>query len=89
MDKDELMERFNENVRYLERNIPPDDIYVFAEQTYLAALFFLYEWSNHDNISERMKRDPVAAKWVNNIMCLLKMRDMKQDLDLDLGLEDL
>jgi hypothetical protein len=89
MEKKELIEKFNENVRYLERNIPPDDIYVFAEQTYMAALFFLYQWSEHESLNDRMKADPVAAKWVGNIMGLLEARNMKIDVDFDLGLDDL
>jgi hypothetical protein len=36
-----------------------------------------------------MKADPVAAKWVGNIMGLLEARNMKIDVDFDLGLDDL
>ena len=88
MNKKELIEKFEQNVRYLERNIPPDDIYVFAEQTYMAALFFLHKWSGHEDITSACEEDPIAAKWVTNVMSLLKMRDMKIDCEFDLGLEE-
>lgn len=87
MDKEELRKKFEANVLYLRRNIPPDDIYMFAEQTFMAALFFIHKWSEWENITEDMKRDPVSNKWVRNIVGLQMSRDKGEDLTLDLDLK--
>lgn len=76
--------KFEANIAYLKRNIPPDDIYMFAEETFMAALFFLHKWSEWVDINEEGKHDPVVKKWVCNIMGLLKCRDEGLDVDLDL-----
>ena len=47
MNKEEIRKKFEENVAYLQRNIPPDDIYLFTEQTFMAALFFLQNTCVH------------------------------------------
>lgn len=88
MNKEELIKRFNENVAYLERNIPPDDIYLFTEQTFMAALYFMHRWSKHEDINAVCQDDLIARKYVQNILSLKQLRDMKQDVHLDLGLED-
>ncbi len=89
MTPDELRQKFEENVQYLQRNIPPDDIYVFAEQTYMASLFFLHKWSKCVDITAECKADETASKWVRNIMALLEARDKGIDINLDLDLKSL
>lgn len=89
MNIEEMKAKFEKNVEYLKNNIPPDDIYVFCEQTYMATLFFLHKWSEWVDINEECRNDPVAQKWVMNIMGLLKARDMELDVDLDLDLKSL
>ncbi len=84
MNKEEMKEKFEKNVAFLKRNIPPDDIYMFAEQTFMAALFFIYKWSDWVDINEECKDDPVARKWVANIIGLQRCKDQELDIDLDL-----
>ena len=87
MNKQQMREKFFENIEYLQRNIPPDDIYVFAEETFMAALFFLYKWSKLENIQEQCENDLVSRKWVNNILSLQRAREERLDVTLDLGVE--
>jgi hypothetical protein len=87
MEKEELLKRFNENVAYLERNIPPDDIYLFTEQTFMAALYFLHRWSECEDINAVCQEDSIAKKWVLNILGLMQSRSMQQDVKIDLGME--
>ncbi len=87
MNRQQMREKFFENIEYLQRNIPPDDIYVFAEETFMAALFFLYKWSKLENIQEQCENDPVSRKWVNNILGLQRAREASIDVSLDLGIE--
>lgn len=89
MNHDEFRARFEKNVAYLERNIPPDDIYIFTEQTFMAAMFFLLKWREWVDIDDEMAKDPVVKKWVNNILCLETCKDNGIDLTLDLDLESL
>lgn len=86
MDKDELKIKFYNNVKFLERNVPPDDIYIFAEQTHMAALYFLHKWSEWADIEEECHKDPIARKWVCNIMGLQKCKDDELDVNLDLDI---
>lgn len=89
MNQEEMRQKFEDNVKYLHRNVPPDDIYVFAEQTYMATLYFLNQWSKHVDINEEMANDSVTKKWVTNILGLLNLRDKKIDLQLDLDLKSI
>lgn len=88
MDKEELLEKFEKNVAYLQKIVPPDDIYVFTEQTFMAALFFLKQWSKHVNIMEECEKDrKVTRKWVTNIMAFLHCREEDLEIVLNLDLE--
>lgn len=87
MNREELKEKFERNVDYLKRNVPPDDIYMFAEQTFMATLFFLHKWSEWADINEECKNDPVAKKWVTNIVGLQMCKDKELDVNLDLDLK--
>ena len=89
MTKEELKANFEKNVDYLRRNIPPDDIYLFTEQTFMAALFFLKKWSDCINITEEIEKDFISRKWVANIMGLLHCRNNNIDLTLDLDLKSI
>ncbi len=86
MDKEELKIKFEKSVEYLKRNIPPDDIYLFTEQTFMATLFFLYKWSEWVDINEECSKCPVTRKWVNNIIGFQISKDKEIDIQLDLDL---
>ena len=87
MNKEEIKKKFEENVEYLRKNIPPDDIYMFTEQTFMACLYFLKQWSKHADINAICQDDLIARKYVVNIMGLLKCRELNIDLTLDLDLD--
>lgn len=89
MNKEELVKKFEKNVLYLKENIPPDDIYVFAEQTFMAAMYFLHGWSQWVDLNEEAKRDPISKKWITNIIALQMMKDRNESVDIDLGLESM
>ena len=88
MNKEELLQKYYENVEYLRRNIPPDDIYLFTEQTFMAAMFFLKKWSDCENIRAEMARCTIADKWVKNILNLAAVRERKIDLPIDLNIPE-
>ena len=86
MDKHQLFEKYKKNVEWLHRNIPPDDIYDFAEQSYMAALFFLHT-INHNLDLQQQLRDPVFKKWATNIISLLDVREKGVDASIDLQMD--
>lgn len=86
MNREELKEKFEKNVEFLKRNVPPDDIYLFAEQTFMATLFFLHKWSEWVDINDECSKCPFAKKWVNNIVGLQMCKDKEQDVNLDLNM---
>ncbi len=86
MNKEELKKLFEKNVDYLKRNVPPDDIYLFAEQTHMAAMYFLHKWAEWADIEEECQDNLVARKWVTNILGLQRMKEQNIDINLDLDL---
>ncbi len=87
MNKEEMRAKFEENVAYLKRNVPPDDIYMFTEQTLMAAMFFIYKWSDHVDLNEEADKDETARKWLSNILKFQEMKNTNQDIQLDLNLD--
>lgn len=86
MDNKELFEKYCTNLKWLHRNIPPDDIYDFAEQTYMAALFFLNTINNMFDIKELLK-NPIFNKWATNIITILELRDRNVDCAIDIQMD--
>ncbi len=89
MNREELIAEFEKNVAYLHRNIPPDDIYFFAEETLMASFFFLKKWSECVDLEKICKDDPVARKWVVNILSLMRCRNDGIEVNIKLNLESL
>lgn len=84
-----MAEAFEKNVRYLQRNIPPDDIYIFTEQTFMAAVFFLSKWAEWIDLKEECAKCPVVNKWVGNILGFKRLKESGVDLELDLDMKSL
>ena len=89
MNKEELFEKFEKNVKYLQENIPPDDIYPFAEQTFMACMYFLKRWSDFHDLHKEIDENPISAKWIRNILSLQHCREEDIKINLDLGLHDI
>ncbi len=87
MDKEEFLKKFNHNVDYLRRNVPPDDIYAFCEQTVMAAVYFLRKWHEWIDIHEEMESNPISKKWIVNIGSLRIAQEEDIDIEFDLKLD--
>lgn len=87
MDKEQFLKKFNNNVEYLRRNIPPDDIYEFCEQTAMAAVYFLRKWDEWIDMQDEMDSNPTSKKWIMNIGSLRIAQEENIDLDFDLRLD--
>ena len=86
MDKKQLNELYEKNVGWLRRNVPPDDIYDFAEQTYMAALYFMQRYSYEVDFAKELKNNPITKKWAGNLAGLLRYRDEGRDVKIDMEL---
>jgi hypothetical protein len=89
MKKEKMLEEFEKNVEYLRRNVPPDDIYIFTEQTFMAAMFFLMKWKDLVDLRKECREDKIVAKWVNNIGGFYLTRLEGNDQQLDLNMESI
>ena len=89
MTKKELLKEFEKNVDYLRRNIPPDDIYMFCEQTFMAALYFLSKLTDHIDLEEEANESEVFKKWATNILGLKMCQEANTDISLDLDIDRL
>ncbi len=89
MDKEELRKLFEKNVTYMQQTIPPDDIYIFAEQTLMAALYFVRKLSEYTDLTELVDSDPVFKKWAINIGSYHAAQINEIDMTLDLKIDEL
>ena len=89
MDRKDLAEQFERDVAFLQKSIAPDDIYIFAEHTYRASLFFLRKLAEAKDILEIMHTDPIANAWISNLVRFKIARENRKDITLDFNLEDL
>ena len=87
MNKEEFRSRFEENLKYLQKTVPPDDIYIFCEQTISAAMYFIIKWREHVDLTEEAKNCPISKKWLTNILSYEYCRREKIDISLDLDME--
>jgi len=62
---------------------------MFAEQTFMAAMFFLHKWSDWIDIKEECSDDPISKKWISNIVGLQMCKDQEMDITLDLDMKSI
>jgi hypothetical protein len=87
-DREEIIKAYEEDITYLQRNIPPDDIYQFAQQLLVGSLFFLEKWSDWVTIDEEMEKCPETDKWVRNIVNFYVRQQNKEDQTIELGIKE-
>lgn len=80
-----FINKFEERVEWLQRNIAPDDIYAFAQQALLGAEFMIYKYNEEVNIGIEMEKDSVLKDWVSNIMSVKTLFDSKKDVKVDIS----
>jgi len=80
----EVAERIEKRIKWIQRNIAPDDIYMFAEQALMGAEFFMGLWAHGKNLTEECGRCPLLGQWLNNIAGFRYLRDKDQDCKINL-----
>lgn len=88
MDKEELLKSYREDVQWLRDNIPPDDIYEFAEQALLSAEFFISCWNEWVDVFEECEKHPATKTWFTNVMGLRALRNESKKSKVDIKLRD-
>lgn len=89
MSKDEILAQFFKNVEFLHKTISPDDIYIFAEQTFMAAMFFLHKYREKVDLKVEKEKDSVLEKYVNNLLMMADAKDHNIECNIDLGMEQM
>jgi hypothetical protein len=74
----------DKNIAFLQRAVPPDDIYLFAELNYDASIYLLSKIDDVLDINVMMKKDEYFAKIVRNIVCYHTARLENRDVTLNL-----
>jgi len=65
---EKYQKKFEERVIWLSENIPPDDIYCFAQQMLLAAEYFIYRLNDQIDVREYMASDIDMNNWVKMVL---------------------
>ncbi len=86
-DKKYYLDEFNKNVEWLRNTVSEDDIYEFAEQTLMAADYFIYKWREWVDIEEEATKDKLTNSWLNNVVGLRMLRDSGYQGPLDLNMK--
>ena len=89
-DRERYQAKFDNDVQWLRNNIPPDDIYDFAEQALMAADFFINELSLYVDLNEEAQINKLFGVWLKNIVGLriLKNSNMNGRIEMNLKTED-
>lgn len=77
---------FEENVKWLYKTIPRDDIYDFAEQCHMAAGYFMAKWAEHVDLTEEYHKSEISKIWIRNIVGLRMLREGKIDGNVNVEL---
>jgi hypothetical protein len=78
-------EKIENDVRFFEKNIPPDDIYCFAATTFSMASEILRCWQQHGDLEVHLRNNPVLGKCIINISKMQIIKDNNIDFQLNFG----
>lgn len=78
-DIEEFDKKFESRVKWLQKNVAPDDIYPFAQQALLAAEYFIYRLSDAVDLGAAMEKDKTVKEWVTNILGIRRAHDIELD----------
>lgn len=76
MQQEQFKEEFEKNVEFLKKTIPQDKIYEMAEKFYMAAMFFMFKWSDWEDVEDYIKHNPTADYYIGNFS---KIQAQKRD----------
>jgi hypothetical protein len=89
MNKEEALAKFNEEVEWLKQVVPPEDIYMFANQALVSARFFLNRWSDWVDIYKECEEDDTVNGWVMNLCGINHLRSIGSKERLNLKWKEL
>ena len=86
--KKEYAEKYQRHVDWIRRNIAPDDIYDFAQQSLMASIYLLKVLDDED-ILIRCLENKITLKWCQNIISVAVKQDEDEDCPVNLKLDEL
>ena len=86
--KQKLLDQYHIDVQWLRDNIPPDDIYDFAEQALLSAEFFILKWAEWVDVDEERDKDKLVNIWFQNVIGIMALQAESFKTRLNLEMKD-
>lgn len=81
------LKRFEEDVLFLQKNIPPDDIYTFSQQTLNSCMHFIEVLTDFANLDDLAEENEETHMHLSNILALVSHQHQKKDIQLNLELK--
>lgn len=84
VDKEKLLRSFEICVTWLRNNIPPDDIYEFAQQMLLACVVFIRDFEDSEDFNKKMHENVALRIWYTNVAKLLESQIKGVSININL-----
>ena len=78
---------FEEDVRYIQKYVAPDDIYLFCQHALNAAYHFIEVLSTLENLDLLAEKNHETFMHMTNVIKFLRCQQEKIEIDVDLSLE--
>lgn len=80
-----LMEKFEEDIVYLQETIPPDDIYIFAQHALLGSLHFIEILKKQNDLQHLAENDEETNMHLTNVLQFLACQNERIPIQLSLN----
>lgn len=90
MNREEAEAEMSRQALWLQKSVPPDDVYVFAIQALWAAEFFISQWAHDIGIEgfAKAQNNPVINKWLSNILTVKEFRESNTPFTINLSCKE-
>ncbi len=85
MEEEELDLRLEKDVGYLQRNIAPDDIYLFTQNTLLATYLITHEFMKYVGPENFHLLNKITRRCIENIANFKRSQENEIDVNIDLN----
>lgn len=85
MNEEELDNRLEKDVAYLQRNIAPDDIYLFTQNALLANYLLAYEFMKLVGAENYYKLPKITRNCIRNISYFKHHQENDIEIEIDLN----
>lgn len=76
--KKRMFDTFYNDVEWLQKHLPPDDVYRFSQQCLVGAVYLISRWKEGFDFDE-LDDDPISRSWVRNFQNVLYLEGTEWD----------